>query len=669
MLMSFCIYIYIVALARFRRALKYARLEVRMLTHTFHLSPTASTINSGPQPPPEWLLHILEYLPCLQSLLVSGLPLFDHAAMIGVSAGGTHFYDSVHLLLAQSEPNATPRGLAEALGLFPMLVYLDMSYTLPARDPAVLSVLSQMAYLQVLKLQGLRLKDNDVELLLDAIGGVVRFLDLRDNQLTDVSILSLLHVAFPPVEIPRAYDLDAPEEATGSAAPDMSIWEYLSRPDLDQLLLKMLTRPLVTNSRISNLPHTGVTHLYLAENPISLDGVASLLAAERLYVLDVGTVYDAVEQPDSCAGSGAEKLIPFLVTHARDRLTYLRISHSAVTEDTPVGDNSVRYRPVIQTQQIPDQNEEPDIKKGGPAFAPEAPEEPQKDGTSVSIRSLPAEELASPVSSAAQDEGANSFPELATSSTPAEIIRQLLAKRPAVEQVFTKDGGSQCSSPYLHPSHIPHVETLVVTDVPPYVPEDSQILGSLIRFITACADEAMLANLQAQSHHYALPQGSAHVKAEKMRSKELFALRRLILEIARPSKKMPAQLRSWTPMNYTSGAGDRDVDALRSAATNDFSFFGGEKWGSPQDGESSAFSKMSALNESLERKRSRSSQRRRPSPDQPQRKIDLVAQLAAFRRSKKAQYEGLINRGTNQSVPYVEGYWKGEVNVVRNAMY
>lgn len=68
--------------------------------------------------------------------------------------------------------------------------------------------------------------------------------------------------------------------------------------------------------------------------------------------------------------------------------------------------------------------------------------------------------------------------------------------------------------------------------------------------------------------------------------------------------------------------------------------------------------------------------------------IDLVAELAAFRRGKKAEYERVVHRergrrstlGTGASgllMPssphislshYVEGHWKGEVKVVRNPM-
>lgn len=64
----------------------------------------------------------------------------------------------------------------------------------------------------------------------------------------------------------------------------------------------------------------------------------------------------------------------------------------------------------------------------------------------------------------------------------------------------------------------------------------------------------------------------------------------------------------------------------------------------------------------------------------------MVAELAAFRRAKKAEYEQAVRRergrrSTNESgisgslttpgtqnpmAPFVEGHWKGEVKIVRN---
>lgn len=59
--------------------------------------------------------------------------------------------------------------------------------------------------------------------------------------------------------------------------------------------------------------------------------------------------------------------------------------------------------------------------------------------------------------------------------------------------------------------------------------------------------------------------------------------------------------------------------------------------------------------------------------------VDVVAGLAAFRRAKKAEYEQVVQRDTGSSdaltgsgplvsmAHFVEGHWKGEVKVVRDA--
>ena len=595
-----------------------------MLTHTLNLSQSPvdsvdSTIDSGPQPRVEWLLQILESLPRLQSLLVSRLPFFDHGAMLAVSAAGAS-HDNVHLLVAESETNATPRGIAQLLHHFPTLVYLDLSYTPPTRD--VLSSLSRMAYLQVLKLRGLRLKDEDVQFLIHAICSSVRFLDLRDNQATDTSVRSLVEVLLPP-----------PVEFDDRMDPD--IRDYVKRPDLDELVMKMLTQPLTAHSRISNLPRTGITHLYLANNPITVEGVVSLLAAAagRLFALDVGI-------PSTADSSGAaERLIPLLVSsHANDKLTYLRINHAVVTEDIPVGGDSTSTAGLRDLPEIIN-DIGPSAEGSSSGLAPPPPPPPpQVDNTSLS---------GSPISSADAD---------------YKRIQELLANRPsaAAEHI------------HLHPSHIPHVETLVLTDIPPFLPaKDPHILSALIRFITACSDEALLADLQAKSHHYYYcyySAGHARVEAEKRRSKDLFALRRLVLELAPPSSSSSSsssinKFRELRPGSSWKSSGDRDVDMLRSAATNDFSFFGGDQeWGDPEEEDNSNDSPRSAQQHGLVSSQSSRQEQMHQVPNE----VDLVAELAAFRRAKKAQYEGCLDSNDVSSSPYyVEGYWKGEVNVVR----
>jgi hypothetical protein len=71
-----------VALTKFKRTLQTARLLVRSQTHTLHLPPAHAEIYNGPHS--DWLRDILSRLPNLQSLIVRGLPFFDHGALMAL---------------------------------------------------------------------------------------------------------------------------------------------------------------------------------------------------------------------------------------------------------------------------------------------------------------------------------------------------------------------------------------------------------------------------------------------------------------------------------------------------------------------------------------------------------------------------------------------------------
>lgn len=782
--------------------MKRARLSVRMLTHTLHLPPALSEIYGGPRP--EWLRDILDYLPCLQSLIVSKLPFFDHNAMVALRKQPASLQTyNLRLLLAEREPNTTSAGIAEALSRFPALVYLDLSYTTSARDQTVLSTLSLLQDLQVLKLRGIGLKDADAEFIANAIGTRVRFLDLRNNKLTDMAVRSLMQASFLPPE--NSFD-NGRDAASRMRRPSYRLGDLLKSPELDDMFMQQLARPLTGNSFFENLPHDGITHLYLADNQITVEGVAGLLASGRLHVLDVGTVDTAQSitrgqnavprgHGDSSAGfPGAEKLIPILGASAKEHLTYLRVHHAVVTKETPVQNKispavllpelpgEIAHSELSATQQVLEldagneffelpsnsgpifeladtsvspatsingtngmrhtRHEDeplPEIRRGS-VFAPEVVEPDTEDGniildargTGLSLsRQSPAQEQPSPFSTLSADHRSGiSDPTVEPSSpTPApdlrsQKIQELLAKRPKSSTLPLRNS-KDAAFPYLYPSHVPHLETLVLTDVPSHVPANSPILSSLIRFITACSNEELLATLQARSN-YSLPPGRARINAEKQHARDLFSLRRLVLEITPVSKGRSGQknLSPWKPEGYRnvtfkSSTGDQDSENLWSAAMNDFSFFGNEECGIPEndpgkyfpmpvldekvvlvpEDERSNHSRPSSVSSPLspnspynnhnnnntlhqpspdlrpQQRRSRpnsmtlqptsspvgsypsislhpgnnninSETQPRPTFEEPE--IDLVSELAAFRRSKKAEYEALVNSARRQ---------------------
>ncbi|OQD75194.1 hypothetical protein PENDEC_c008G01008 [Penicillium decumbens] len=772
-----------VALTRFRRTLKYARHEVRAMTHTLHLPPALSEIYGGPRP--GWLRDILESLPCLQSLIVSRLPFFDHNAMYALKNHQSSTLYNVRLLLADHEPNTTSAGLAETLLRFPLLTYLDLSYTPPARDRGVLCSLSQLENLQVLKLRGIGLKDGDAEFLANAIGKRVRFLDLSKNMLTDMAVRSLLQASFMPPDHPAQLR----PRRTGSS-PDLvpqttlqnPAMDFMKSPDLDGQFLKLLTQQVMNNPWIEDLPRTGITHLYVANNQITVEGVASLLASSRLHALDAGTVLSADMVHKSISSRhgkypGAEKLVPLLGTVAGDNLTYFRAHHTVLTAEPPAKDvasitgflpelaasevahefemdasreihelpggvtsiyeladtsttestSTVKGPTPTSTRRLPNPYEDeplPSVRRGS-AFAPEVIQT-NADGDVNSVIFSP--RTATSKSWQASEEGTlssvsapSAFPgaldtssletnaqcssPVSTNDPHGKMIQELLAKRPR-NQSLPLRGGKESRFPYLHPSHMPHLETLVLTDVPSHIPPNSPVLYTLTRFITACSNEALLATLQAGSD-YSLPPGQARMQAEQQRSRSLFGLRRIVLEIVPTDAS--SRLTTWKPASQHNGVtnsstGDRDSESLWAAASNDFSFFGEEECGIMENDPGKYFP-MAALNEKISLlpsdddsvhsgtesplpapQHARASREADESHHHLVQEVDVVAELAAFRRAKKAEYEQAVRRergrrstngsgisgslttpGTqNPMAHFVEGHWKGEVKIVRN---
>ncbi len=893
------------ALTRFKRTLRRARPTVRQLTHTLHLPPALSEIYGGPNP--FWLRDVLENLPNLQSLIVSRLPFFDHHSLIALRHASSARRPSVEsdderprydlkLLLAEREPNTTSVGLREALFHFPHLVYLDLSYTSPARDASVLSALANLWDLQVLKLRGVGMRDGEAEVLANAIGIRVRLLDVRENNLTDMAVRSLMQACFlPPDRLPTGGNMNTrqiEDWPVGMApGPDFLSLDSLRSEELDRQLLKQLTHPLTGRLALEDIPHRGLTHLYIADNKLSVEGLSSLLKTTRLHILDGGSVdpvktisrTKSLSSPtgynDEVRFPGTEKLVPVLGTYATHNLTYLRVSHAVVTEamhtrealspmvsaaelaseETAVvevpaparyavelpSENDAIFElsaePAISKSELPgdcihfalsppvntapDQNglssgtEKIRPKRGDGVFAPEivttgnTAEQPEDEeitlnaSGSVLLSKNPPAAVTSNIAridtTDARHETLNTSSSTVrrsggTPPSPSAFrlarIEEFLRKRPLTTafapnatDILRMDHSHRYpyqNYTYLHPSHLPNLRTLILTGVPTQVPGSSPIITALLRFISACADEAYLALLRAQTN-YSLPPGHSRHTAELQHARSLFALRTIALEMGTPSPSNVPAGKAWDHSRakfsmHRSSTGDRDSEALWSAAENDFSFFSeegeeenecgiyqnepekyfptanlGEKCicdpndshgnnNSPHDSVSTLDSLplrspsrfhptmlksptllQSPRNLPLGRNRrssSAASNRREesltstpraatplpsempgtvptsspmpplppPPPPQPKEEsmVDLVAELAKFRREKKKEYEDVLlkwrirnnpsnpQNGVNgngaastdeKDLPFIEGHWKGEIKIVRNA--
>ena len=251
--------------------------------------------------------------------------------------------------------NTTSTSLAEALGHFPGLVFVDLSNTSAARDHTVLSKLKDMPNLQVLKLRNVHLRDDDVQILAEAIDIRIRSLDLRGNHLTDRSIRTLLNLCFQTNnntsgQIPSrqtAISTNLVEDwPAGILQPDPAVLDEFRDESFDEHFVRRLTKGLVSRLPFEDLHLSGITHLYIADNHLTVEGLTSLVRTNTLHVLDAGTVESGRvllrprPNPSTCPSRfkdhlvvlpGIEKLTPVLERHGSTNITFLRLNHAVVT--------------------------------------------------------------------------------------------------------------------------------------------------------------------------------------------------------------------------------------------------------------------------------------------------------------------------------------------------
>jgi hypothetical protein len=215
----------------------------------------------------------------------------------------------------------------------------------------------------------------------------------------------------------------------------------------------------------------------------------------------------------------------------------------------------------------------------------------------------------------------------------------------------------------LHPSMLPKVHTLVLTDVPMST-SNMGVIDRIIQYIKDAAEDASIARQRAE-HTYALPPGRSRAIAEREHAHSLFAFRRLVLEMAPPKVAAKKVSSSWRSYPTKSSTEDADSEAFWEAATQDFSFFGEEECGLPdaEPGRTLPLEAMSGLELASEQPEV---------PLQPRNTVefqpllDVVGEIAKFRKEKKAVYNNLVQLGVAN--PDVDGYWPGDVTVVRNAV-
>lgn len=210
----------------------------------------------------------------------------------------------------------------------------------------------------------------------------------------------------------------------------------------------------------------------------------------------------------------------------------------------------------------------------------------------------------------------------------------------------------------LHPGMLSKTHTMVLTDVP-VTTTDKAIIDRLIQYIKDAAEEASIARQRAR-HTYILPPGRSRAIAEREYASSLFALKRIVLEMAPPRVAPKKASASWRKYPTKSSTEDADSEAFWEAAAYDFSFFGDEECGLPkfEPGRTLPLTAMSGLELAPSRPALP------PPPKVEQAHVyDVVSEIGNFRRERKAAYQNLLQMGELE--PEVEGYWAGNITVMR----
>ena len=649
---------------------------------------------------------------------------------------------ALRLLIAGCCQNTTSQGLTEGLDRFPNLAFLDLSNTLAARDRNILWKLGDLPLLQVLKLRSVHLRDEDVDILAEAIGVKVRSLDVQGNHLTDKSVRTLLTSCFLAENDTnmssngrqRAVSNLAVEDwPSGFVRPDPAVLDEFKDESYDERFVRRLTSGVVSRLPYEDMPHSGITHLYIANNNLTVEGLAALIRSGKLHVLDAGSVDKSVHGPYSEASPtlspfdarhiqlpGVEKLTPILGKHAQS-MTSLRLHHAVITKDTPLKDEGPpvarcelgagetkhelngpvprevdaavyeldatpplyeleernpqpRYElpgdsthiyvspPIGDKPTLSEKDRQPEARRGS-IFAPEPvdPGEFDEDTTPVLTATGLGEvaQAVNGVNGPNQAVNTTSSDQVGIDTQSAQLRITLIEKqrRELRSNRLDKNHG-------LIPGMLPKLRTLTLTNVPCF-DSTGRVVDALIQFIKDCASEAELASLQARLEIDPIRKpGERHSKHNRHNAREIFALRHLALEMAPAVSPISPKSALKLVTRTKSSTEDADSEAFWSAAENDFTFFDNdEECGLPSI-DTDTHVPDSALSEKIMMPTNGAQPDVLPSLKTTEDKdapVDVVQELAKFRKERKAAYETALERG----LLHVDGYWPGEVKVVR----
>lgn len=608
------------------------------------------------------------------------------------------------------------------------MVFLDLSKTMAARDTLVLSKLGDMPGLQILKLREIGLRDEELEVIAAAVKLRIRSLDVRGNALTDKSAETLLRYCFKTsledggaleaiTQPALGFGLD--DWPSGIARPDLKLLDDFRSDALDEHFIKQLATSTVNRLPSDDLPKSGITHLYISNNFLTLEGLTELVKSKRLFVLDAGAVYKSYKPRLSFSyqqgeSETYEKLIPLLDKYCAGNLTSLRLHYDILAKiaagesDFPsaafemssqserveldgvnpvyelgVSDDEPRYElygdsthfvvsPAIGEPPTSAADESVAVPNVGAAFAPEVMDPVEIDDAPVLTATglIYSAQAVNGINSAQTPVAPKAGSRMSMDQTGSPELRIALVERQRREfrQALREKPHS------LLPAMLPRLRTLTLTDIP-CKDFTNEVAKSLIRFIGYCAMEAEFARLHASAFLIGDNENTDQSILPRIResAKDIFTLSRIVLEMGPPDSSKHANSQSTLqPVSISyrtrSSTEDADSEALWSAQENDFTFFGDdEECGLPAQEPGWHTPDLAVLSEKLivlpedmqpEQQPASSSQ---PSKKTIEAGVDVVSELAKFRRDRKQAYEEALKQGKR----FVEGYWPGEVKVVR----
>lgn len=203
----------------------------------------------------------------------------------------------------------------------------------------------------------------------------------------------------------------------------------------------------------------------------------------------------------------------------------------------------------------------------------------------------------------------------------------------------------------LQPSMLPNLEILTLTDVPSTT-QRQNLVDSLTTFIHECAEEEELAALEDMELH---EKNSLHQRQSIHNGQ--FKLRCLVLEMSpAPDPIMPIHSPRGKRYSFTkSTTEDRDSEMFMEASESDFSFFREDDGGllvseGKIDTPTMTDGGMIYMG----------------SPTADGHPVDVISELASFRRARRMIYEASIRVGRPKLDTALLGHWKGEIRVVKD---